>query len=498
MIGAIKLQRIVAGGSSRTSRRVLILLPFDMSVRNFITSPVAAHLAADPSLDVMMVSREGKDRDRLEAIPGRPIRWEPIVRPFRLLRTPGMPPLRRARILFADTRLAVGHYWFLSLVYRFNVMRGFRGFLDRIRQSRPLRRLAFKEGLPLRRWLGFPFAASASLFAVLRAIYFSRWQRHVLVEELFDSFRPDVLVITHLQISALTPYVLAARARGIPILGVNGSWDQPTTKGPMLPGISHVLAQSRQVVDDLSAHHDYPRQRMEVVGWPQMDVYADQHAAVPRDEFLAKLGLAPDARYVLVAAYTDRLGQHEPEMCRTISEAIARSELGPGAVLYIRCHPLDAHWQSRLGALHQPPNVIVEPPDLGALDHLTNLIRHAEVVIASASTINLDAAALDTPSIAIAFEEEDLPFYDRAARRYDMEHVAAVMACGGIRKVRTVQELMAAVRGYFADRTIDGAGRAALRDQHLAPLDGQASHRIAVAIARFAHTHAGTESTHTR
>lgn len=483
------MQRILDAEPQRQRRRVMLLLPFDMSVRNFVTSPVATHLAADPTLEVMVVSREPRDRDQLATLSGNPIGWKPILRPFRASLAPGLPHARRIRLLFADARTALGHYWFLSLVYRFNTIARFRGFLDRIRQTRPMRKLAFKEGLPSRRWLGFPFAGSRTLFEALKRIYFSRWQRHVAVEELFASFQPDVVVLTHLQTSTLTPYVLAAKARGIPMLGVNGSWDQPTTKGPMLPGIERVLAQSRQVVDDLATHHDFPRDRIEVVGWPQMDIYADTARMPARKEFLARLGLGADARYVLVAAYADRLGQHEPDMCRAIAESIARGELGPGAALYVRCHPLDRNWQARLGDLHVPPTVIVEPPDLGQLDHLTNLIRHAEVVIASAGTINLDAAALDTPSIAVAFEEEDVPYFDRAARRYDMEHVAAVMACGGIRQVRSMAELLAAVRAYMADRSCDAEGRARLRAQHLAPLDGQASRRIADAISRFAKEH---------
>lgn len=477
-------------GSAPDRRRVLVVLPFDMSVRNFVTSPVAARLAGDPTLEVMMVSREQRDKASLSCIPGRPILWSPILRPFRQSRAPGLPLLRRARLLLADARIALGHYLFLSLVYRFNAICGFQGFRDRIRQSRAMRRLAFKEGLPSRRWLGFPLARSKSLFAILRDLYFTRWQRHVLVEELFDAFRPDALAITHLQTSTLAPYVLAARARNVPILGINGSWDQPTTKGPMLPGVECVLAQSQQVVDDLTTWHGYPRERMTVVGWPQMDVYAAAASMVPRAEFLKLIGLSPSSRYILVAAYSDRLGAHEPDMCHAITASIARGELGQDAVLYVRCHPLDHNWQARLASLHAPPSVIVEPPDLGALDHLTNLIRHAEVVIASAGTINLDAAALDTPSIAIAFEEEEVPYYDRAARRYDMEHVAAVMSCGGIRKVRSMSELLDAVRTYMADRTCDADGRAALRKQHLAPLDGQASHRIAEAISRFASEHA--------
>lgn len=468
------------------SRRVLIVLPFDMSARNFITSPVAASLAADATLDVTVVSREPSDADRLNEMPGRPIAWRPMLRPFKQCFAPGLPLGERIGLIESDIRSALGHYTFLSLVYRFNSIRQFRGFLDRVRQSRAMRKLAFKEGLPTRRWLGFPAPNSKAIFNVMRRAYFSAWQRHRSVEQLFDERRPDAVVVTHLQSSTVTPYVLAARARGIPILGINGSWDQPTTKGPMLPHLDSVLAQSRQVVDDLAQHHGFPTQKAQVVGWPQMDVYADQSKVVQRADFLKRIGLQEDARYILVAAYSDRLGAHEPQMCRIMKDAIGRGEFGPNATLFIRSHPLDRRWKERFGDLHDPPGVVLEKPDLGALDHLTNLVRHAEVVIAAAGTMNLDAVALDTPSIAVAFEEEDQPYYDRAARRYDMEHIAAVMSTGGIRKVGSMDELMQAVRDYMADRTRDAEGRELLRHQHLAPLDGRASQRIAEAIARFA------------
>lgn len=479
------MQRHVSEGKAKV-RRVLVVLPFDMSVRNFVTSRVATLLASEEGLEVKIVSREPKDGEQIARLTHGRVGWAQIQRPFRHSVLPGIPVLRRLRLLLADGRLAVGHYLFLSLVFRFNSIAGFRGFSDKLKQSRPLRRLAYKEGLPSRRWLGFPFAGSKAMFAAMQALYLSRWQRHVQVEELFNTFRPDALVITHLQTSVVTPYVLAATAREVPVLGVNGSWDQPTTKGPMLPGVAHVLAQSQQVVDDLETHHGFGRARAEVVGWPQMDVYADRSRMVPRAAFLAGIGLAPNARYVLFAAYSERLGQHEPQLCRELQGAIASGAFGPDAVLYVRSHPLDRDWRERLGSLASMPITVVEAPDLGTLDHLTNLIRHAEVVVASAGTINLDAVALDTPSIALAFEDSGVPYFDSAARRYDMEHVAAVMACGGIRCVKSLEELVGAIKGYMANRALDAEGRALLRQRHLDPLDGRAAERTAAAIKRFA------------
>jgi hypothetical protein len=49
----------------------------------------------------------------------------------------------------------------------------------------------------------------------------------------------------------------------------------------------------------------------------------------------------------------------------------------------------------------------------------------------------------------------------------------------------SLPELLDVTSGYMADRARDADGRRRLRDQHLTPLDGGASQRIADEIGRF-------------
>lgn len=464
-------------------RRLLIVLPYQMSARTFIHSDVAACLADHSDLDITYVTRDAADRSILGEH-GEHVRWLELPRPFRRAVQDHGPSASRK--FGGDMRLTLGFYLHLMLVFRFCSIQGFRGFRDRLRQSSSLRKQARQEGLALQHWMGFPFPHSRRLFNILRGFYFRRWQRHPGVECQFDSTEPDVLVLGHLQNPWVTPYVLAAKARGIPIMGVNGSWDQPTTKGPLCAGISHILVQSRQVAADLATHHGVTRGAMTVVGWPQMDIYARPATFLPRHQFLEKIGLPPDSRYILIGAYSQRLGAHEPEMCRRLAAQLATASTSQHVAIYVRSHPLDLRWRERLGDLHRPPAVIVEPPQDGDLEHLANLLKHADMLIASAGTINLDAVAVDTPSIAIAWESEEEPYFDRPARRYDMEHYAAVVRTGGIRLVHSWGELEATVEMYLGDRSIDAPARARLREEHLAPLDGLSSERLAAAIAVFA------------
>ena len=459
-----------------TPPRVLVVLPYDLMARNFIDGGVLAHLAQRRPLDIVVVSPDPDDAARVAAAGAR---WTRLFHPLRWSDAGARPGrLRRAAWYL---RYLAGFAWRMTLVYRFNVMQGFRGFAMRLRHSRALRRKFIREGLPMSRLFGAPFSRSRRLYGWLYRAYYAGWQRFSPVDRLFAGFRPQLVVLGHLQNSVVTPYVVAARRSGVPIVGINGSWDQPTTKGPLCPGVVRLLVQNAQVRDELNRYHGVPRERMREVGWPQMDIYADAGAVAGREAFLARLGYGGE-RYILFAANPGRLSLCEPEIAAWLAERLEAGRFGSGVRLHLRCHPNDREWQLRFGALARHPRVTIEPPGKADLAYLANLIRHAELVVASAGSMNLDAVALDTPTIGLAWEDESLPYADRPARAYELEHLAAVAQEDGLPLARTFAELEGLIDEGLADRQNRAEGRRRLRRRFVEPLDGRASVRVAEEI----------------
>jgi hypothetical protein len=286
-------------------------------------------------------------------------------------------------------------------------------------------------------------------------------------------------VLGHIQAHFTMPYALAAAARDVAVIGMVGSWDQPTTKGPIHPGIGRYLVQGQGVAGELSRYHGVIPDMVESVGWLQMDPYRKPDITTSRGAVLSDLGLPVGARYVLFGAYPERLGRHEPALCAEIAARLA----GRDCALAVRCHPIDQNWSERFGGLHRPPHVVVLPPELGDFKQLAGQLQHAEMVLSSAGTILLDAVALDTPAIAVAFEDESEPYFDRVARRYDMEHWASLLATGGMPMARNIGDLMTVIGETLENRSRDAQGRARLVTDYLAPLDGAAGRRIAAAIS---------------
>ncbi len=456
-------------------RKVLIVLPSPLMARNFLQTDILRLLGAGQETEITVVSPNPDDYKLVEESGAR---WYPYFHPWRSKIPEETGNLAQVLRVGRYARYLVGLFLHMCLTYRINTISGFEGFSARLRQSFSLRKIYLREGLPMSRIFGFPFPKSRWIYRLLYGCYYQRWQSFGPVENLMVQVKPDLMILSMIQTHMITPYAIAARYLDIKILGINGSWDQPTTKGPVCPGIERIAVQNEIVQDELIRYHHITPEKIKPIGWLQMDPYAHP-PKVERKDVLRRVGVPDAHRYILFAANAPRLGVHEPEVFKELAKQVQADTFGIDVILVCRCHPQDNDWQTRWGWALNTARVVVDPPDLGPLDYLAELIRHAGVVIASAGSINLDAVALDTPTIGIAWEDTGLPYWDRPARAYGLEHLRELRNEAGMMFARDHRELLAACSRYLADRDTDGQGRERIRRRYLYRLDGKAAVRLA-------------------
>jgi len=462
--------------SQRTSvdRRILVVLPSPIMARNFLRSGALTLLSKMRNASITVVSSNSIDS---ETVLRAGASWVPYFHPRRWRGDKHQSSLRRVFRYSRYLRYLLGLVLQMSLTYRFNTSCGFRGFRARLKQSWQLRKAYLREGLPMSRIFGFPFASSRLLYKFMYKLYYSKWQGFDPVEKLFTEFRPDLVIMSMVQTHMVTPYAIAALRCKVPIFGINGSWDQPTTKGPLCPGIKRIVVQNEIVREELIRYHGMEPDRVTVIGWLQMDSFVAE--SIPDREIIyRRLGMSKEQRFVLFAANAPRLGLHEPETFRGLIDRRNAGEIPKETVLVCRCHPQDFDWRKRWDWAIDLEGVIIEPPDLGPLEHLAGVIYYASIVLASAGSINLDALALDTPTIGLAWEDVRLPYWDRPARAYDLEHLSKLRASRGIMFARNLDELVSCCSRYLASPEFDADARARLRKDYLYRLDGQATFRL--------------------
>lgn len=467
-----------------------MLLPNDMAVRNTLETPLMGVLAAHQDLEVCFLTASPDQAAKIAAANGERLTCsdmgDPAGRSLPLHHGPAGLVLRR---LAERASMKLFRRWagWGNLVFRFNEMQGFTGHLNKKNLAPERRERENLAGNYPDPKFGRPFPKSRFLYDSIYRVYHTTWYSEAGVEAFLEDYRPDLLVIHHVQNQAIRPWISAARRRNLAMLGIVGSWDQPTSKGPLPPGLHSIAVQSQSMRNQLVKHHNIPVEKVRVTGWPQMDFYSQKGAAGTRVDLFQKLNLDPGKKLILLGANSERLGRHEQSVAGYLSRRLKEGAWGPQASLVIRPHPNDYTWKDRFAALHDPPSVTLLPREKGRLDFLTSLLAHSSIVLASVGTILLDAIALDTCAVNIAFDGDlELGYYDSIKRWAELDHYRPVLDSGGVAWAHSFDELEEAVAAYLADPRLHAGGRERCRREQLEPMDGKASNRLAEIIFREA------------
>jgi hypothetical protein len=304
-------------------KRILVVLPSPLMARNFLRGDTLRLICSEVLADTTVVTPSPADRELIEK---QGAQWHPYYHPRRSIEIDTPTGIRNLVRFSRYARYLAGLFVHMCLTYRFNSRAGFEGFASRLRQSFHLRKAYLREGLPMSRVFGFPFPQSPTIYQWLHRLYFQRWQTFSPVEALIEKIKPDLMVLSMMQTHMVTPYAVAAGIANVKMLGINGSWDQPTTKGPICPGLASVVVQNEIVRMELVRYHGVPNEIIKTIGWLQMDAYFGV-ADTGREALYSRIGVPIEHRYILFAANAPRLGKHEPAVFMQLVRHVQSDEV---------------------------------------------------------------------------------------------------------------------------------------------------------------------------
>ena len=230
---------------------------------------------------------------------------------------------------------------------------------------------------------------------------------------------------------------------------------------------------------------------MGVTGIPQFDIYADKVGARTQDEFLREHGLAPGKQTILFATSSPAINPEDPEILRRLAETLDQEI--PVQIL-AQLHPLDSLARYK-GIAHSNLAFQVPGAHLGSsgeqrlldpnfLVDLRDTLLYSDVVVNTSSTMSLDAVAIDTPVVNIAFDLEPTDYYKSRRRNYDFEHYQPIVESGATRIAWSFEEFVSLIRRYLGNPEMESPERARLRETMCYQLDGQSAWRVADYIHR--------------
>jgi len=303
-----------------------------------------------------------------------------------------------------------------------------------------------------------------------------------LYKNLFEKYRPDLAFLPNICIWPNDLQLLVeAKRRGIKTVGMHGNWDH-FSKYFIPFQTDKMLVWSEPVKEEAIKFQSYEQKSVEVVGGPHVDYFIGEASRESRQDFLKRLGFAPDSIVILFASQGP-YSLDGADLVEMILNWIRVGELDKKTRLIIRPHPSGIMEKEKYERFQGDPLVYFDSAKdcqlLPGFRHYINVLRHADLLITTYSTVGPDGVLMDRPVIVAGFDGyKKRPIYQSVRRHKNFTHYQLISKIGGIRIVEQQAEFLPAIKDYLANPKRDATERAILRRKIFGWTEGKNSARV--------------------
>lgn len=335
-----------------------------------------------------------------------------------------------------------------------------------------------------------PLSKFSSIRRGLQRLDYLFLQRTLVKEyrDLIRLYKPDVLFVSNmLEESAL---LKAARRERVRTIGMPKTWDNPS-KRYFAARADEVIAWSPFMKQELVELHDYRSEDVTVVGVPQFDYYVADSRFESREDFCRRMRL--DSRKKIICVGSEgKLTPSDAVVAEIVCGMIRGGKLSHECQVLIRPHFAHTDDAKKFDSLKGRPGVVIDAynrPSKGfgdswdyskaQMDHFLSILRHSDVLLNTASTLSLDAAAVGTPTVLIAFDgDQKRKFYQSISRWYVCNYYHELMRYKPALIAHTHRELCSHLNTLLGNPTLLLDNQKQLRDRMCYRVDGNSGRRL--------------------
>ena len=304
---------------------------------------------------------------------------------------------------------------------------------------------------------------------------------------LFAQHRPSLVVSGDPLRPGDANLIATARRHGVPSLGSVRSWDNILKHLRTRPDALTVW-NDRNAREAVSVDRFRPQQ-VTPVGAPQLDVYFDPHR-VPKSA--AELGLDPAKKTLLLATSSFTYDSDQTYLVDMLLAAIRSGAIHQPLQIVLRLHPDDR--VGRYLKYRHAPEVILDVPErylatLGwtmtraDLERMVDLMHCADVMVNYATTVTLESAITDTPTLLVAFSPIDPDEMQRyVVGLHFRMHYKDLVERDLVPVAWDQSQLVAWINRYLDDPSLYRAQRATIVREWVQFTDGRSGQRLGATI----------------
>jgi hypothetical protein len=320
--------------------------------------------------------------------------------------------------------------------------------------------------------------------------YASFFRTDDTIETILRKEKCDLLLITNPMYRQETMLWSTAKKLGIKTIGAVRSWDNLHQGLRIYP--DELLVWNEVNKQEATNLMGFPEEKIHITGGCQFDQYFNPEYYQTKEEFCKRLNLDTN-RPILTLASIGSLwpGYDENYMVDQLIELITTKQIPGNPQLVIRLHPVSKYecfapyLEYDFVRLSNIPNQI---PVLGwtmkkeEVGFVGNLLRYSDVVISPGSTITIETAIFDTPTLFPTYHTYQPEFGKQC---YD---IVLAMHHKRLREnklanfIEKPEDLLPAIIRSLDDKTWFAEERQKLFDDYIVFKDGKSTQRLVNAI----------------
>jgi hypothetical protein len=315
-------------------------------------------------------------------------------------------------------------------------------------------------------------------------------------QALFDKYKPT-LVVSHAPYArAQIPIQRTAIRNNVPVIAVINSWDNITSSGELSMRMDKFIVWSKLMKQEVVEFLGYKPKDIAVVGALQFDHYFHAKHLRSKQAFYKEMGLDPKKKLITYTVSSELLVPHEYKIAELLHTIIQSEPKLKNYQLLVRMYPPNEKLEpyKRLEQkgvrVFYPSNLRVNEerflPDEQFLKTLIETMKYSEVVVNYPSTIILDAAIYQKPTINIHFDpDNEKEYYKSTERFYEYNHVEYVVDENATVLAHSPDELRASLLTLATKPHLKEKELRRFQEKICGPVDGNVYKRVAQTIVGY-------------
>lgn len=335
------------------------------------------------------------------------------------------------------------------------------------------------------------FGGSGYLRNVLSPNLYEKFFKERPYKEYFEKYNPDVVFLPNICRWPADIEILAeAKRQGVKSVGVPRNWDHMSKYFvPFKP--DRLCVWGSDVKEEAIKYQRYAENDVVITGSPQVDFMVSDDCTDSKADFIKRFRIPENYKIVLYASQ----GPYSVDAADYVDMMIKAREEGflPKNTFFIlRPYPGIDYDYNRLACFGNREGVLIDSfkheDSSRAFKHLSNVLKHSDVVVTSYSSVVSDSAIFDTPCIVTNFDgySDPRPFH-QSMRRYGLfTHMQDMREVGAADFVESRNELVESLNSFINNPELKREERKEVVERVFYSVDGLNSNRVTDEIYKMA------------